>query len=1126
MRKYHKALISLCGFAFLTLLICATAIIYKPKTAYAAAFVPCTTQFLCPGNVGGAATAWDDAIQLSATSASSGAGSISPGSPTIVPAGDTIHVVLSYDVNRSFKNRALEVIPWVNADIGNAGTVGPGAYQSSGCGQNGGVSGVAGSPGTVVANDTCPANGYTATDAVEKNNNCPSFYVNAASHYAPPGPFAGVFSPDAVFPVAYGDPKPNPLLDYVSSCGFLGASVVWRGAGHNPAAGSNHYEYSFDFTVNPLTENEGDMCFRGNISVDFMTNLYARSNDRICFAVRKTTISGRVVSSDLTASNKGLPNVPLIYSRSCNAAIDNVTIPTDVNGFYSFTTTKKQQYCILPPANGTFDGTYYESVSPVNRIQTCFSSFCPGNDFVYTPGQVAPFVTKFSTPQDGLLQPGDWVDFTVIIDNPYDINILNVDIRDQIPLNMEARALPGTAPYIKDVTIERSPSPTGAIPPGWTTVGGFPGAGFCTGGRIPFFYGDGSPLLDAGIRCGYDGGAIPANAPPNEFLTFERMPAYSRVTMHIRGFIKPTAADIGVYPSDTSYCGGGGDFTVPGLHPECENFSTGLQGVTNFAYASAQGVFVSNLSGVTNNPIPGDVFCVKKTSNAQYETAVPPGVLTPAVCGRQGTPESATDSSGNPITQIFTDAGNPVYSNFAFNMTVGSFAAGDPTVPGGPAYYTLYDQQCADVGYAGCTQAAAPFQGKLPGLDCNVGNCGGGLPLGSAPFGAIAGQGNLYGFGLSKMVPGPGTDQDYTLQIGVPPGANGAIVNTIYRNRSCALVIDYSTPGHPVYPPRCSRDVPLKYLRIVSPIVDTNKGNVAAGGNPSNPPTGCTYTPAVTGGVAPDPRIATSGPNSTARYFVSAVNGRVGLSSVAGANNSNYGPFCYPDLVQAVIRYKNALGNLPHKRTWPLGAAAIVDGDVLTVPAGVANDTAQQDNIFKSLINHRASLHVTGGDLYIRQNETYDPTKLASSLGVLVEGNIYIDPAVTKLDGYYYAEPTTTHGIINTCAGDGSTAGSGPPAAPGTAKTLGANIRDNETDPALLAQFYRPIQCKNQLLVNGLLLANTFRFNRTGNTSGPNSAAEYIVSLGQLYVLTPPGFSDINTNAINPTGLGAQLPRF
>jgi hypothetical protein len=126
-----------------------------------------------------------------------------------------------------------------------------------------------------------------------------------------------------------------------------------------------------------------------------------------------------------------------------------------------------------------------------------------------------------------------------------------------------------------------------------------------------------------------------------------------------------------------------------------------------------------------------------------------------------------------------------------------------------------------------------------------------------------------------------------------------------------------------------------------------------------------------------------------------------------------------------------------------------------------------------------------------------------ASFGLIADGNIYIDPNVAELDGFYYSAK-----VIDTC-NDGN----------GHSLSTGLTLD----------------QCAQQRLnVLGNLMGFGFSLNRTCSSTSPvhcdsNPATQQVETVtlpGQLYTKIPPAFSDSDVQQLAPNYSGEQSPRF
>lgn len=152
------------------------------------------------------------------------------------------------------------------------------------------------------------------------------------------------------------------------------------------------------------------------------------------------------------------------------------------------------------------------------------------------------------------------------------------------------------------------------------------------------------------------------------------------------------------------------------------------------------------------------------------------------------------------------------------------------------------------------------------------------------------------------------------------------------------------------------------------------------------------------------------------------------------------------------------------------------------VGGGTLNITSNNTDFTK-----RATIFVNG-DVVIKKNISYQPGKY---LAIIAKGNIYIKNTVTRLDGLYVAQPSSSSsgGIIYTCAS-------------------GTN------DISLNSRY---TSCNSQLVINGAFVAKYVKFHRAAHslrnsTSGEvpdfsngsgTKAAEIFNFSPEMYLYTP-----------------------
>lgn len=119
------------------------------------------------------------------------------------------------------------------------------------------------------------------------------------------------------------------------------------------------------------------------------------------------------------------------------------------------------------------------------------------------------------------------------------------------------------------------------------------------------------------------------------------------------------------------------------------------------------------------------------------------------------------------------------------------------------------------------------------------------------------------------------------------------------------------------------------------------------------------------------------------------------------------------------------------------------------------------------------ALFITG-NVYISGNVTYalhNPTNVPK-FALVVQGNIYTAPGVSRLDGWYIAQPgssgtlATNDGIIWTC--------------------------HNITNSQVIDSGFLNASCNNSLVVNGALVAKQVNFTRIAGNIGSGTVAETI----------------------------------
>lgn len=951
-----------------------------------------------------------------------------------------------------------------------------------------------------------------------------------------------------------------------TTCGSEGKMMVWKL--NDLPNNFNQKDPRFHFRIK-LSEKkpggvDGLFCLRTNIGVQYPGYNYvqslaqiAKKSQRQCYKVVKRTIQGNVASSTAYATGKRLEGVTITANRNCNIATSaNEPVNTDANGFYEFETTVGQNTCITAPGAISVEGTSYNSPSPGSytgsSVNACTLEPCGGFNFIYNPIPVTPAISKASSPGSSDVKPGDRIDYTVTVNNTQDANISGVQIQDWIPLNMRPDNI-----TVDSISLSTNNGPGGVGRPSWWNVGATMN---CPAFGFPFSYGDGRGLLDlsgnttslksSSYSCSTTSGG--QDNPPRVTFNFDgRMPAYSTLTIKWHGFVKD-AEDVGVYNSaagfycqwwqyyNWGYANYGGNFANDGVLPGCTNKTSGIQAVTNWALVQTNNnPGTANISNTTYHPIPGDITCVAKTAVAEYDPSGTGG----------GTACAAETLGGVPYQSYLWSERTELPS---FNETVIKIKP-FPDQTKGPIEYYVRDQATT-----GLSPNIAPQAGGYsPDQNHNY-TLADGTPGGIVYWGSNVNcrqrwpENNCASAGTPV---GSFDEPEYQFR-GEFNNANNLPYGSTITNNSRVCWREYWRPPALIggYPEGCRNSNSISYRRVKvdQPFYDTALGGVHSGGGIGSSTSG-PCTPQGDSGVD----ALRNNPGTGKGWFMVSTTGNA--SSLSGISSllpdftkSGADPQCRPDIAQraqnllsrpalgyagptrsnlsgtdsGVIENNKIMRSSPGQR-FVLGSNSAVNG------SGFSNGSVGSPTT--TLITKRWTLYVEG-DLYIAGNVQYQDTagtKLGASpsLGVVVTGNIYIDPSVTRLDGYYYAQGTSvgasgTNGVINTCSAQIT----GHPQAPANnIKTLSRGYkRDNPTDPAIPPEFgYTVSQCGSKLRVNGVMFGRSFRFNRVPqDSSGDGLQSEEIAYSNRLILSTPPAFSDLAAQFVRTSYQGESRPRY
>ncbi|MBW3538207.1 hypothetical protein KY386_01805 [Candidatus Parcubacteria bacterium] len=346
-----------------------------------------------------------------------------------------------------------------------------------------------------------------------------------------------------------------------------------------------------------------------------------------------------------------------------------------------------------------------------------------------------------------------------------------------------------------------------------------------------------------------------------------------------------------------------------------------------------------------------------------------------------------------------------------------------------------------------------------------------------------------------------------TVQIAVDVVANAGASPGTYTNTATATATDTFGGSIAINP----SSVNYQVTNPRYPYLTSTKGNVHAGGGIGFG-VNCAGSGRITGYRSTAPAAGSQADyvisaGNTVTQFGSAGGGGDGLTFGNSPSSGGYHPLCRPDLpVMAeayIIKYPGRVKTFfpladPNfftlRTTGPICGSPLLsdltdplrycihNGDMVVANGNVS--LPGFPGLLPLTVQRRFTLYVRG-DVTVTRNIVYAggaySRERLPSFG-LIANNLYVTPGVDKLDGFYFAK-----GEFNSCQN---------PAAP-------IDIATNAS------------ACAPPLTLNGLAMANRFRFKRTGpvGTDGP-FASETANFTGLLYVATPPAFSD----AITPLG--------
>jgi hypothetical protein len=139
----------------------------------------------------------------------------------------------------------------------------------------------------------------------------------------------------------------------------------------------------------------------------------------------------------------------------------------------------------------------------------------------------------------------------------------------------------------------------------------------------------------------------------------------------------------------------------------------------------------------------------------------------------------------------------------------------------------------------------------------------------------------------------------------------------------------------------------------------------------------------------------------------------------------------------------------------------------------------------------RGNVYINGTGITFQNSGSWTTIAQIPSYYLVVEGNIYIDPSVTQLDGIYIAQPQIVNGVMT----------------PNTGRILTCTNSSGASLGTIAA-------CANTLTVNGAFIAHQVRFQRTNgnsaaasdteNASNTSNLAEVFKFSPETYLAVPP----------------------
>lgn len=854
-------------------------------------------------------------------------------------------------------------------------------------------------------------------------------------------------------------------------CDTEGQMIYWK---FDSLADNENIDIKFNIKLTSAypSGTSGQFCVRTNVSVEYAGETLLKDklghiavkSSKQCYWIHTSAVRGTVYSHPSKATGKPLRNVKIsiVRNHSCSyVGPDWETLTTQSGskeGQFEFQNAAGDPFCVRPEPGPTaiIGGTTY--TNPI-RLRTDYNG--PNHDYggtsppdgsdvtdrnyIYDPVTVAPAVDKDSMGYGTIIAPDG---HTVVCTGtttpdplstcdpeslrPGDMVSFTISVKNSIDANQRVE--------IQDwIPLNIDPASVSAAAVYLNDDGNGPSGWHVDGAADPFAaiqrYSYANDDFGTSFTGDYSSGFSlgSGSTSPRFTFVFDKLPAYSEVTIEWSGQVKQ-ANNIGVYPA----------FASPGV-PDYRY----CPGVTSSSYNNPNRVLTEcedkarGTQGVSNAVATfADGVFAPPWSNQTYNPI--PSAFRGS--GDKGIAGLLKDSNGNYIL----DKNDPAMLNQVYSLKFKRDASMGPIV----------DMSVND-------QSAGP-------LNANITATGASTPgtiIGSPPAQRVQ--------WLNQLMNGTGAvdESSYSFDFSLNPSTP---IGTTILNTARACAPKYWVVGHTSADVYCQdTNAPaIVVANIINPYITGEKGDVRAGQDCS---TGSSNE--IRGGAKP----------GHGTYTVTATGSIVGFS--AGVAKPTYGINCQPDIVGSAEKLATTVGKNTSFADFGAASQSSYAGKV-----AVANVAAgSQLDIPATSINGRWTLYVRG-DVHITGNIGFDygaPSVLngTPSFGLIASGNIYIDPGVTQLNGFYFAG-----GRVNTCAANSTTT---------------------------LLNGLSVAQCGQQLVVNGLLMGNSMRFSRTyvNATTGAGGvytqnadklfAAEYAKMIGQLYAATPPGFSSV-TRTYNP----------